>query len=309
MKGISIVIPIFNEEGNVRELHEEIKQVCIENNYDFEIIYIDDGSSDSSFQNSKKLHPLKYIRFRKNFGQTAAMDAGIKHAEKDYIITMDGDRQNDPKDIPELIKYLEENDLDVVSGWRKNRKDTFMKRFVSRGANLLRKIIINDMIHDSGCSLKIYKRECFKNLTLYGEMHRFIPALLDMRGYRIGEIIVNHRERIAGKTKYNWKRTIKGLLDMLYLRFWNRYSVRPLHLLGTLGLLFIGLSFISGIATIISFLFGQGMSETALPILTTFFFLGGVQLFISGLLADIMLKNYFEVNGESNYNIKDIYNN
>jgi len=309
MKEISIVIPVFNEEDNVAALHAEIKEVCEANKYTYEIILIDDGSTDGTFTAAKNLHPVKYLRFRRNFGQTAAMDAGIKAAKYNYIITMDGDRQNDPNDLPVLIQCLEENDFDVVSGWRKNRHDPFMKRFVSRGANKLRKIILNDNIHDSGCSLKIYRKACFDNVNLYGEMHRFIPAILEMKGYIVGEVVVNHRERTSGKTKYNWRRTVKGFLDMLYLRFWDRYSVRPLHLLGSIGLIFVLLSLISGIASVVLYILGSGMSETALPVLTSFLFLGGIQLFISGLLADIMLKNYFETSGDTSYNIKEVVEN
>jgi glycosyltransferase involved in cell wall biosynthesis len=184
---------------------------------------------------------------RKNFGQTAAMDAGIKASQYDYIVTMDGDRQNDPADIPRLVEYLEENDLDIVSGWRKHRKDTAMKKFTSRGANFLRKIIIDDGIHDSGCSLKIYRRECFDHINLYGEMHRFIPALLKIKGFKVGEIVVNHRPRTSGKTKYNWKRTFKGFVDMISVWFWGKFAVRPLHIFGTAGILSMLLGFICGI--------------------------------------------------------------
>ena len=158
MQGISVVVPVFNEEGNVRELHKEILEVCKKENYKFEIIFVDDGSKDKTPEICKELKPLKYIRMRKNFGQTAAMDAGIKLAQYDYIVTMDGDRQNDPADIPKLVNYLEENDLDIVSGWRKNRKDTVMKKFTSRVANFLRGIIVKDNIHDSGLPI-ILKEE------------------------------------------------------------------------------------------------------------------------------------------------------
>lgn len=229
---VSVVAPIYNEEGNVRELHREILDVCRKNQYNFEIIFVDDGSSDQTAEICKTLKPLKLIRFRKNFGQTAAMDAGIKAAQYEYIVTMDGDRQNDPADIPKMIDYLIENKLDVVSGWRKNRKDTFMKRFTSRGANVLRHMIVHDGIHDSGCSLKVYKKECFNGVNLYGEQHRFIPAILRVKGFRVGEVAVNHRPRVCGKTKYNWKRTIKGFVDMVSVWFWNKYASRPLHLLG-----------------------------------------------------------------------------
>lgn len=232
MERVSIVVPIYNEEENVTELHKEILDVCVANGYTFEIIFVDDGSSDRTVEVCKTLKPLKLIQMRKNFGQTAAMDAGIKKAQYEYIITMDGDRQNDPADIPNMIKYLEDNNFDVVSGWRKNRKDTFMKRFTSRGANMLRHMIVHDGIHDSGCSLKVYRKECFDGINLYGEQHRFIPALLKIKGFSIGEVVVHHRPRTAGKTKYNWRRTIKGFVDMISVWFWSKFASRPLHLMG-----------------------------------------------------------------------------
>ena len=212
MHSVSIVIPVYNEEGNVSDLHKEIKSVCLLNGYIYEIIFVDDGSTDKTAEICKGLYPLKYIRMRKNFGQTSAMDAGIKAAQYDYIVTMDGDRQNDPADIPYMIKYLEDNNLDVVSGWRKNRKDSFLKCFTSRGANFLRHLIVKDGIHDSGCSLKVYRRECFDGVNLYGEQHRFIPAILKIKGFTIGEVVVNHRPRTSGKTKYNGKELLKGSL-------------------------------------------------------------------------------------------------
>ena len=253
MKSISVVVPVYNEEGNVEELHREIKQVCEENQYEYEIIFINDGSSDQTGKICRTLSPLKYIEFRKNFGQTAAMDAGIKAAKHEYIVTMDGDCQNDPADIPMMIEYLEENNLDVVSGWRKNRKDTFMKRFVSRGANFLRHLLVHDGIHDSGCSLKVYRRECFKGVTLYGEQHRFIPAILKIKGFTVGEVVVHHRARTAGITKYNWSRTIKGFVDMISVWFWNKYAARPMHLMGGLGILSGLIGFGCGIWSIVLF--------------------------------------------------------
>ena len=222
MTKVSVVVPIYNEEGNVQDLHREILEVCLKENYTFEIIFVDDGSTDKTSEICKSLKPLKYIRMRKNFGQTAAMDAGIKKAQYDYIVTMDGDRQNDPNDIPKMIAYLEAKNLDVVSGWRKHRKDTVMKRVMSRGANFLRYMLVHDGIHDSGCSLKVYRKECFSNINLYGEQHRFIPAILKIKGFEVGEVIVNHRPRISGKTKYNRKSTLKGFVDMKAVWFWDK---------------------------------------------------------------------------------------
>ena len=309
MESISIVVPIFNEEENIIGLHEEIKAVCEQQNYDYEIIFVDDGSSDNSAHLAKQLSPLKYVRLRRNFGQTAAMDSGIKAAQKEFIITMDGDRQNDPTDIPNLISYLRLHDLDVVSGWRHKRKDSFSKKFFSRGAWLLRKMIVGDNIHDSGCSLKIYRRECFNHLTLYGEMHRFIPAVLKIQGFRIGEIPVNHRPRTAGVTKYNWRRAFKGFVDMVAVWFWNRYSVRPLHLLGTLGILLLMAGTVFSGWTVVEFIKGQSLSDTVLPLLSALFLLSGVQIFLFGILGDMLSKTYFETGQGNSYSIKEVFEN
>lgn len=306
---ISVVIPAYNEEGNIAALHAEVAQVCRRQGYEFEIIIVNDGSTDQTETIAKQLNPVVYIGFRKNFGQTAAMDAGIKQATHPYIVTIDGDGQNDPADIPKLLEHLEKQNLDVVSGWRKHRKDKFLKRFISRGANFLRKYLIHDGIHDSGCSLKIFRRECFRNLSLYGEMHRFIPALLKIKGFKVGEMVVNHRPRLHGKTKYSWSRTVKGLIDMISVWFWNKYSVRPLHLLGGIGLFLVFLSIVSGFFTLLDYFSGANMSNTALPMLTMFLFLGGIQLFISGLLADILLKSYFETTKDNPYTIQEVFKN
>ena len=310
MKGISVVVPVYNEEGNVKELHREILEVCRKENYQFEIIFVDDGSKDKTLEICKELKPLKYIRMRKNFGQTAAMDAGIKAAQFDYIVTMDGDRQNDPADIPKLVNYLEENNLDIVSGWRKNRKDTIMKKFTSRGANFLRGIIVKDNIHDSGCSLKIYKKECFDHINLYGEMHRFIPALLKIKGFEVGEVVVNHRPRTAGVTKYNWKRTIKGFVDMISLWFWSKYSVRPLHILGAGGMVSIFLGVVCAIWSIVLFALGRNMSDNLMPpLLTVFFIIVGLLMFIFGLMSDMMSKTYYGSGIDKSYSIKETIEN
>jgi glycosyltransferase involved in cell wall biosynthesis len=307
MVKLSIVVPVYNEEGNIADLHQEIKNVCELNHYNYEIILVDDGSTDQTARICKGLFPIVYIRLRKNFGQTAAMDAGIKQVKYDYIVTMDGDRQNDPSDIPNLIDYLIKNDLDVVSGWRRKRKDKFLKKFTSRGANFLRSILINDGIHDSGCSLKIYKKLCFDNISLYGEMHRFIPAILKIKGFQIGEIEVNHRPRIKGITKYNWKRTIKGFIDMISVWFWNKFSVRPLHLLGGMGAFCILLGCISASISVYIYIRYQKVSNTAWPLLSAFLFLTGIQLFVSGLIADILSKDYYETTKDVSYTIKEVY--
>lgn len=307
MKKVSIVVPVYNEEGNVEKLHEEIKAVCQKENYQYEIIFVDDGSSDRTVELARNLKPLKLIRMRKNFGQTAAMDAGIKAAQYDYIVTMDGDCQNDPADIPHMIEYLEENDLDVVSGWRKHRKDTVMKKFTSRVANFLRGIIVKDHIHDSGCSLKVYRKECFEGVSLYGEMHRFIPAILKIKGFSVGEVVVNHRPRTEGVTKYNWKRTFKGFVDMISVWFWNKYSTRPLHLMGSAGLVSLFLGFVCGVWSIVLFLLGYKMSRNIMPpLLTVFFVIIGLLFFVFGLMSDILVKTYYGSKIDRPYSIKEV---
>ena len=306
-ESVSVVVPVFNEEGNIANLHKEIKDVCEANGYEYEIIFVNDGSSDGTDAVCRSLNPLKLITMRKNFGQTAAMDAGIKAAQYDLIVTMDGDGQNDPADIPNMIGYLRENNYDVVSGWRKNRKDTFMKRFVSRGANFLRYLLVHDGIHDSGCSLKVYKRECFKGITLYGEQHRFIPAILKIKGFTVGEVIVNHRPRTAGVTKYNWKRTIKGFVDMISVWFWNKFATRPLHLLGGIGFSFEILGFVCGIWSVCLFLAGRKMSNNIFPpLLTVFFVIIGLLMIIFGLMSEILIKTYYGVHVDTPYSVKSI---
>jgi len=305
MKGISLVAPLYNEEGNVAELHRQIHSALEGMKLPYEIIFIDDGSSDQTVAIAKTLYPLKLICLRRNFGQTAAMDAGIHAAKYDYIVTIDGDLLNDPADSPELIAYLEKSNLDVVSGWRKNRKDTFFKRFTSRGANMLRWLIVHDGIHDSGCSLKVYRKECFEGVRLYGEMHRFIPALLKIKGFRIGEMVVNHRPRTAGVTKYNWKRTFKGFVDMISLWFWSKFASRPLHLFGTTGLFLLFGGTVTGVITIVKFIVRGEISNTGWPLLTALLLIAGIQFFVFGLIADIVSKTYRELTNDKSYTIRE----
>ncbi len=288
-------------------LHQRIVSACQNLGKDFEIVFVDDGSEDSTVKNCEGLTPLKLIKFRKNFGQTAAFDAGIKNSSGDIIITMDGDLQNDPADIKLLLEELNKG-YDVVAGWRWQRKDSLGKKIFSRGANLLRKIFVKDKIHDSGCSLKAFRRECFENVDLFGEMHRFIPAILELQGFKVGEVKVSHHPRIHGKTKYDWKRSIKGLVDMVSIWFWRKYATRPLHLFGGGGIIFsfIGTAILIWMA-VLKIFFGASLSEKIWPTIGVFFVLAGIQLFISGLLADILIKNYYKNRRQMNYSIKEIH--
>jgi len=307
---VSVVVPLFNEEGNVGELHEKIVSACKKIKKPFEVIFVDDGSRDKTLEEARELSPLTLIEFRRNFGQTAAFDAGFKASKGGIIVTMDGDLQNDPADIPLLLAKMEEEDFDVVSGWRYKRKDSLSKKIFSRGANLLRKVLLHDKIHDSGCSLKAYRRECFEHLDLYGEMHRFIPALLEIQGFRIGEVKVSHHPRTRGVTKYNWKRGMKGFVDMVSIWFWNRYSHRPVHLFGGTGIVlaFVG-SLLLFWMVIEKVFFGAELSEKIWPLMGAFFIMIGVQFFIFGLLADIVTKIYYKNHGRMNYSVKEIVQN
>ncbi len=301
----SVVVPIYNESGNVIALHQKIVESMNALGKLYEIIFVDDGSSDDTVAECHGLTPLKLIVFRKNFGQTAAFDAGFKAAQGEIIITMDGDLQNDPADIPKLLEPLEHS-YDVVSGWRQNRKG-LDKRFFSRGANILRKILIQDGIHDSGCSLKAYRKECFHDVDLFGEMHRFIPALVQMQGYRVTEVPVQDHPRIHGVTKYNWKRAMKGFVDMLTIWFWRRYSNRPVHLLGGTGLVvgFAGVAILVWMA-VEKLFFGTQLAQRIWPMIGVFLTLAGLQLFIFGLMADILVKNYYRGRGSMNYSIRQV---
>lgn len=306
---VSVVIPAYNERDNIPALVAEIRSVCEAREIECEIVIVDDGSTDGTGDAAVQLLDVTVIIFRRNFGQTAAIDAGCRVARHEFIATMDGDGQNDPRDIPKMIEYLRARDLDVVCGWRVDRKDSFAKHFVSRGANVLRKVFLNDSIHDSGCSLKIYRRECFDHLRLYGEMHRFIPALLEMRGFRIGELPVNHRPRVSGKSKYNAFRTIKGLADMMLLWFWRSYAVRPIHLFGSIGVFFLIISMILGMRSVYLFVAGQNLSSTLEPLLTVFTFIAGLLLLILGVLIDILMKIYYSITSEPYYAIRDVVRN
>lgn len=290
----SVIVPVMNEEKNVVPLHTEIIKTMELLHEPYEIIFIDDGSTDGTVAQLQSVSPVTIVRLRKNFGQTAAMDAGIKQATGEYIITLDGDGQNPPHEIPKLLKTIEEGNYDVVSGWRKKRNDPFLKRFVSRGAYGLRSIFVKDHIHDSGCSLKVYKRECFNHVDLFGEMHRFIPAILSWSGFSIGEVEVEHRARNFGTTKYNWKRVLKGLLDMMAIFFWRKYASRPLHLFGGFSALLISLSgLLLAFLAVKRLILHIPISGSTLPLLAVLLAVIGMQFFVSGILADIGIKNYY----------------
>ncbi|MBS3098114.1 glycosyltransferase family 2 protein [Candidatus Woesearchaeota archaeon] len=307
MVDISIVVPVFNEEKNVGILYSRLTDVLRRIKKAYEIIFVDDGSNDRSFYVLRRIHEkdkrVKIIKFRKNFGQTAALDAGFKNSKGMIIITIDADLQNDPDDIPRLLEKMEEG-YDVVSGWRIKRKDSLLKKIPSKFSNLFVRKFTKVSIHDSGCTLKAYKKECFNGLDLYGEMHRFIPGLLKWKGFKIGEIKVKHHPRRYGQSKYGVARLLKGFLDLLIIKFWMQYSARPIHLFGGFGILFSSVGFVIGLyLTIIRIFFNQPLSNRPLLLLALLLIILGVQLVVFGVLADIMIKVYYK-EGRDVYSIE-----
>jgi glycosyltransferase involved in cell wall biosynthesis len=308
---ISVVIPLYNEEQSIEPLCDELISVLDGLNRDFEIILVDDGSTDKTFENMLKARNkdtrVRIIKFRKNFGQSAALKAGFDHAKGDVVISMDGDLQNDPDDLPKLLDKIEKADWDVVCGWRAERKDPISKKIFSKIANLVRRNITSELVHDSGCTFRAYRNECVKDLDLYGETHRYIPAMLLWKGYKVGEVKVRHHQRRYGTTKYNWRRIIKGFLDLIVISFWQKYSVRPIHVFGGLGLI-LGLSgtMMGGYMGIQRLLFGSSLSDRPLFLLAILMIIIGVQFIVSGILADIMLKVYYGQGDRKNYLIERV---
>ncbi len=307
---ISVVLPVYNEEKNLEPLHGEITEVMADIGEDYEIVFVDDGSSDGSGAILERLaeedDAVRVVTFRKNFGQSAALQAGFDHSEGDVVVAMDADMQNDPADIPKLLETLEEG-YDCVSGWRHDRDDPLGKRIASRFAAFLQKPFLGKTVHDYGCTLKAYRREAVEDLNLYGEMHRYIPPLLRWRGYTVTEVKVNHREREHGRTKYGTGRLIRGFLDMLNVWFWQKFSQRPLHIFGTLGIFFGGIGGLTGVYMLYLKLFqGVNLSSHFLASISFFAVLMGIQFFTFGLLADIMLKDYHLSREENIYNVKTV---
>ncbi|MFA6475519.1 MAG: glycosyltransferase family 2 protein [Patescibacteria group bacterium] len=305
----SIIVPVYNEALNIPELHQRLLDVTKKLSGNFEIIMVDDGSTDNTSKLLAELPSITVITLRKNFGQTAALDAGIKQAKGDVIVTLDGDLQNPPEEIPKLINYMQEHKYDVVSGWRKNRQDGFGKKISSYGALVLRKILLHDSIHDSGCTLKVYKKSCFEDVNLYGESHRFIPAILHLSGFSVGEIVVEHQARRAGQSKYGSGRIIRAFIDLLGLWFWRNYSYRPLHLFGGLGLILMSsgsiLLFLLALARLV---WQYPLSTSIWPMIAVLSILAGLQLFITGLIAEVLAKSYYS-EGRKPYTIKTIVTN
>jgi len=310
---ISVVIPAYNEEENVPVLYERLKGVLEGLNHDYEIIFVDDGSTDGTFAVLKDLagkdRRVKVIRFRRNYGQTAAMYAGFEHAEGDVIITMDADLQNDPEDIPRLLSKLEEG-YDIVSGWRKDRKDPFLSRKLpSRVANWIISKVTGVELHDYGCTLKAYRSEIAKRYRLYGDMHRFLPALAKRFGAKVTEIPVKHHPRLYGRSKYGIGRTVRVILDIFLVKFLNEYITKPLYVFGGLGFLLLTVGILIELyLTLLKLFTGADIGGRPLLILGVLLILAGIQLLSTGIIAELIVRTYYESRGEKPYVIEERLN-
>ena len=304
---ISVVIPIFNEEENINKLSQSITKAL--SDIDYEVLFINDGSTDNSENEIVKLSStdpkIKLINLRRNYGQTAAMQAGFDQSKGTIVIPMDGDLQNDPKDIPKLIEKINEG-YDVVSGWRKIRSDKKLTRILpSKIANMIISKISGIHLHDYGCTLKAYRKEILEDIKLYGEMHRFIPIYASWEGAKVTEIPVNHHPRIAGKTKYGLSRIPRVILDLLVIRFFDKSLDRPIHLFGQFGLLMFLIAFLLFfMALFLKIFMNISFILTPLPLLVVFFSMSGLLCIFLGLVAEIQSRIYFESKNRPPYLIK-----
>ncbi len=307
---LSVVVPFFNEEENVRALYQELKGVLDGYARPYEMVFVDDGSTDKTFSILEELaakdHALVVLRFRRNFGQTAALSAGIERARGEVIVPMDGDLQNDPADIPKLLAKMGEG-FECVSGWRKNRKDAGARVLPSMVANRLISWLSGVHIHDYGCTMKAYGREVIEGVRLYGEMHRFIPIYAHWQGARVTEMVVNHRARQFGVSKYGFNRILKVVLDLMVVKFLFHYLTKPIYVFGGFGLASLGLGFVAVTVAIGLKIAGlRDFVSTPLPLLAGVAALVGVQSILVGLIAEVLIRTYYESQNKRPYLIGQV---
>ncbi|WP_209405930.1 glycosyltransferase family 2 protein [Pseudozobellia sp. WGM2] len=304
---LSIVVPLYNEADNVSLLTQKIHESL--QGYDYQIIYVDDFSSDGTRQIVNKMNDEKVhlIALKKNYGQSLALAAGIDYAEGEYIITMDGDLQNDPTDIPQMLEYAVNGEYDLVTGIRQKRKDSLVKKIPSKIANFLVRRVTNLDIKDNGCALKVFSRDIAKDLNLYGEMHRFITLLAYLEGAQIKQVPVKHHARHAGVSKYGLERVFKVIADMMLLLFIRKYFQRPIHLFGIFGVLLILLGLIiNAYLLVVKFGFGEDIGTRPLLIFGLMFILAGIQLFTIGIVMELLIRTYYESQQKRPYRIKKV---
>jgi glycosyltransferase involved in cell wall biosynthesis len=307
----SVVVPVHNEAGNITILHHEILTVMYEFSKDFEVIYINDGSTDSSLAELQTLENATIIDLNRNYGQATALDAGFKHATGDIVVSLDGDGQNDPKDIPVLLKKMQAENLDVVVGWRKVRRDKSNIKVLTRIGRFVRKVLIGDEVHDTGCTLRVYSKQAVKSLDIQGEMHRYILALLVWKGFRIGEVVVNHRARVHGKSKYGVSKAVRGFIDLVYIWFIHKYSQRPLHIFGYTSLVIF---IFSGALLIYAFyqkiFLDIGINRSGHFLLGSISALAALILFSFGIVIDLLIRIHLNNSpNEKRYYVRSVTEN
>ncbi len=295
-KKVSVVIPLFNEEESIKPLYNELKKSLKNISCDHEIIFVDDGSTDKSLKIIKELvrtdNHVHYISFRTNYGKSAALQMGFKHVTGDVVITMDADLQDDPEEIPNLLKKLEEG-YDLVSGWKKRRYDPFIKKYSSRFFNFVTRFFSKVKIHDFNCGLKAYRKAVVQSINVYGELHRYIPVLASWKGFSVSEIVVKHHPRKYGKTKFGVSRFFKGFLDLITVIFTVRFIKRPMHLFGIVGLLSAFIGFLISLwLTYEKFFLGKGINNRPIFFLGILLIIVGIQFFAIGLLGELFVHNF-----------------
>lgn len=303
---LSVVIPVYNEEGNVSILTNAIEQGL--KGYNYEIVYVDDFSTDKTRQEIKELkNPnIVLIELKRNYGQSSALAAGIEYAKGDYIITMDGDMQNDPSDIPMMLELAKKEEWDLVTGIRQKRQDNFIRKIPSRIANFIIRKATNFHITDAGCALKVMTAETAKAVPLYGELHRFIALNAHIDGARITEVPVKHHARKFGESKYGLGRTFKVMNDLLLILFQRKYLQKPLYLFGNIGMLFFGIGVVINLYLLAIKMMGNDIGNRPLLLLGVLLILVGIQLFTVGIVADLLMRTYYESQNKTPYNIRKI---
>ena len=304
---LSVVIPVHNEAGNLEALHAELLTILKGLDGVAEVIYVNDGSTDGSADVLAQLSGATVITLTRRFGQASALAAGFAHARAPLIVSLDGDGQNDPADIPRLLQELEQKDLDVVTGWRKERQDVRGIRILTRIGRTLRNLLINDRIHDSGCTLRVYRRAALEGIELYGEMHRYLLALIRWRGFHIGEVKVADRPRAHGVSKYGYGKAVRGFIDLVYVWFLFKYADRPLHLFGYLSLASFGMSAASFFVTVFEyFAYHTHANRNSWFFMAFFFLMTGIMLFSFGIVIDLLLSLRYGRDREKRYYVRSI---
>ncbi|MCS7252840.1 MAG: glycosyltransferase family 2 protein [Armatimonadota bacterium] len=307
---LSIIVPVFNEEGNLRRLHEELVSVVEALGIDYELLFVDDGSTDGSYKVLRELalsnpHTI-VVKLTRNFGQTLAMQAGVDHSSGDVIVFIDADLQNDPRDIPRLLEKLKEG-YDIVSGWRKRRKDKLLtRRLPSLIANWLVSMMSGIHLHDHGCTLKAYRRNAITSLRLYGEMHRMLLAYLGQLKFRVTEIEVNHRPRTWGRSKYGLERTLKVFLDLLAVKMLYKLLTKPLYAIGIWGLTTTLFGVLTACGSFICYALEASTIASPLLCISAIAIVGGIQLLMLGLIAEVLMRTYYQTQGIKPYDVKEV---